>query len=288
MKNYSEFCKEQAEKLLEIIDQHQGLLQWQKTWSVKANGGLPKGVSGFYRGVNIWKLLVEQIGSGYGSAIWLTYNQIKQKNGHVLKGAKGKQVCFFKMMEIEAQKAGGVEDKNSIPLFRTYTVFNLDQTSLAGQGIGGVEQLPERLDYLVSLLGVNVSVFGNQPHFQPIEDVIVMPRREYFNSPADHDITLCHELVHWVGHESRLDRSTIRDYGKSDAIRAEEELIAEIGSVLLAGYFGIVGDLLSHASYVSSWKKLLDAKAVGRAIAQASKAFGWLVGHLEGDGEAAA
>lgn len=45
MKNYSEFCKEQAEKLLEIIDQHQGLMQWQKTWSVKANGGLPKGVN---------------------------------------------------------------------------------------------------------------------------------------------------------------------------------------------------------------------------------------------------
>jgi antirestriction protein ArdC len=107
MKSYIEFCKAQTDKLFTIIDQHQGLLQWQKTWNVKGNTGLPKGIGGFYRGVNLWSLLAEQIEVGYGSPIWLTYNQIKQKGAHVLKGAKGSRVCFFKMKDVEVQEAEG-------------------------------------------------------------------------------------------------------------------------------------------------------------------------------------
>lgn len=279
MNNYAEFCKEQADKLFAIIDQHQGLMQWQKTWSVKGNISLPKGVGGFYRGINLWTLLAEQIYLGYGSSIWLTYNQIKQKGAHVLKGAKGSKVCFFKLREVEQEEMSEEDDLKVVPLFRAYTVFNLDQTSLVGQMEEPVSQ--DQLDELLSVLDVSISEFGNQPHFQPAQDVIVMPRREFFNSSADYNITLLHELVHWSGHPSRLDRQTIRDYGKSDAIRAEEELIAEIGSVFLAAHFGIVGDLLNHASYVTSWKQHLDAKAVGRAMSQASKAFGWLISQLE-------
>lgn len=281
MKNYSEFCKEQAEKLFEIVDAHQGLMQWQKSWQVKGNSGLPKGVGGFYRGINLWKLFTEQTSSGFGSSIWLTFNQIKQKGGHVLKGAQGKQVCFFKLREVEAEDANDTDDSKMVPLFRLYTVFNLEQTSIAGQGVASVAVAPDQLQRLLALLNVTVSVFGNQPHFQPKEDVIVMPRREFFNSPSDYDVTLMHELIHWTGHQSRLDRETIKNYSKSDAIRAEEELIAEIGSVFLAGYFGISGDLMNHASYVSSWKKYLDSKAVGRAMSHASKAFSWLIDQLE-------
>lgn len=280
MKNYAEFCKIQVEKLFEIIDEHQGLPQWRKTWSVKGNNGLPKGMGGFYRGINLWTLLAEQIESGHASSIWLTYSQIKQRGGHVLNGAKGSKVCFFKLREVEQEETGDGDDPKMLPLFRAYTVFNLDQTSMAGREDDVVAVSVGQIEKLLSVLGVNVSEFGNQPYFQPTQDVIVMPRREFFNSAADYDMTLLHELVHWTGHASRLDRQTIKDYSKTDAIRAEEELIAEIGSVFLAAHFGIVGDLLNHASYVASWKKHLDAKAVGRAMSQASKAFGWIISQL--------
>jgi len=138
------------------------------------------------------------------------------------------------------------------------------------------------------MLGVSVSEFGNQPRFQPAQDVIVMPRSEHFHSKDDYDTTLLHELIHWTGYHTRLNRDSIRDYSKSDAIRAEEELIAEIGSVLLAAYFQISGDLINHASYVNTWKKYLDAKAIGRAISQASKAFIWLINHIDEQGKEAA
>lgn len=281
MKNHTEFCKKQADKLFAIIDQHQGLLQWRKTWDVKGNAGLPKGVEGFYRGANLWSLLAEQIDAGHGASIWLTFNQIKQKGGHVLKGAKGSKVCFLKMKEVGAADKDENDDSDLIPVFRAYTVFNLEQASLAGQEGETMQTVPAQLAQLLAVLNVNVLEFGNQPHFQPAQDVIVMPRREYFNAQADYDITLLHELIHWTGHQTRLDRETIRNYDKSDANRAEEELIAEIGSVFLAEYLGLAGDLTNHASYVASWKKHLDARAVGRAMSQASKAFEWVVVCIE-------
>lgn len=280
MKTYNEFCNEQAEKLFQIIDTHEGLLNWRKTWSVQGSLGLPKSMHGYYQGVNLWNLLLAQINAGLVSDTWLTFNQVKQKGGHVLKGAKGFQVCFFKTKEIEKEEMDNTDKQKVVPIFRLYTVFNLDQTSFAGQG-GCEEESPEKLQELLIKLGVTVSEFGNRAYFNPNEDVIVMPKREFFNSSDDYDTTLLHELMHWSGHETRLDRDSLMDYKKSDMQRAEEELVAEIGSVFLSSYFGIAGDLVNHASYVASWKKLLNGKAVGRAMSQASKAFGWLASHLE-------
>jgi len=136
MKNYTDFCNHQAEKLFKIIEQHSGLLQWQKSWSVKGNCALPKRMNGFYQGINLWNLLSNQIDAGYESSSWLTFNQIKQKGGHVLKGAKGSKVCFFKMKEVQEQKNDDSENSKLAPLFRSYTVFNLAQTTLFGHTRG--------------------------------------------------------------------------------------------------------------------------------------------------------
>jgi antirestriction protein ArdC len=282
MKNYTEFCNEQAEKLFQLIEQHDGLLQWRKTWQVNGCLSLPKSVHGYYRGINLWKLLLEQVNRGLVSDTWLTFNQIKQQDGHVLKGAKGTHVCFFKLKEIEVDEPIEGDKQKMAALFRLYTVFNLDQTSLAGQGGDKSSPMQKKLQQLLSILGVNVSEFGNRAYYSPSDDVIVMPRREFFENEQDYDATLLHELVHYSGASTRLDRECAKNYTISDAARAEEELVAEIGSVFLTGYFGISGDLVNHASYVASWKKHLDARAVGRAMSQASKAFSWLVMQLEG------
>lgn len=286
MKNYIEFCKEQTGKLFQIIDQHGDLLKWQKTWQVKGCFRLPRSKNGFYQGINLWKLLHEQVDSGYGSESWLTFNQIKEQGGHVLKGAKGTKVCFFKLKEEEMKEDSDYPKK--IPLFRAYTVFNLHQTSLGSVDGNTLAQSPYKLQQLLAALGTKISEFGSRAYFSPSDDAIVMPKREHFNNESDYDVTLLHELVHWTGHCSRLDRATILNYGKSEKARAEEELIAEIGSVFLAAHFGIAGDLVNHASYVASWKKNLDAKAVGRAISQASKTFIWLVNRLEQETQTAA
>lgn len=103
-----------------------------------------------------------------------------------------------------------------------------------------------------------------------------MPKKECFNSEQAYLVTLLHELVHATGHSSRLKRLSVIDY-KTTKGRAEEELTAEIGSMLLAAHFGIDGDLYNHASYVNSWKTLLSPKEIMRAVNNASKAFEYLI-----------
>lgn len=289
MKNYSEFCKEQAEKLFAIIDQHDGLMEWRKTWKVDVSEGLPRGVGGVYQGMNIWALLNAQLKSGFHSSLWLTFNQVKQRGGHVLKGERGETVCFFKMQDIEDAEASGVDGgKKRVPVYRQYKVFNLDQTSLASQlDVADVKPviLPETgIMPLLIAVGARVSEFGCRALYRSSTDMIVMPRREYFESEGEYDATLLHELVHWSGHPSRLNRPTLNRKRDDRKARAEEELVAEIGAVFLSAHFGVRGDLVNHASYVADWKKHLDVQAISHAISQASKAFIWLIRHLEGEG----
>ena len=99
-----------------------------------------------------------------------------------------------------------------------------------------------------------------------------------------------HELSHWTGHSSRLDRDLKNRFG-SDAYAAEE-LIAELSSAILGAELGLpVTHLDHHASYIASWLKILksDERAILTAAAKAEEAASLLLelgGHQSCDSEA--
>ncbi|MDM7322591.1 MAG: zincin-like metallopeptidase domain-containing protein [Gammaproteobacteria bacterium] len=97
-------------------------------------------------------------------------------------------------------------------------------------------------------------------YYRPTQDKIVMPPRDRFKSEGDYYATLLHELAHWTGHPSRLDRfkpdQTYKGWLSSPEY-AREELRAEIASVLLSSMVGIQGRVQNHARYVQSWLTLL-------------------------------
>jgi Zincin-like metallopeptidase len=84
---------------------------------------------------------------------------------------------------------------------------------------------------------------------------------------------LAHEMTHWTGHKSRLDR--FKSQRHENAEYAFEELIAELGSAfLMAQTGGAQASLDNHACYLQSWIKALqnDNKSellltVGKTIA---------------------
>jgi antirestriction protein ArdC len=84
-----------------------------------------------------------------------------------------------------------------------------------------------------------------------------------------------HELGHWSGHKSRLDRDLKNRFGSRDY--AAEEVIAELGAAFLCAEFGFDGDLRS-AGYIASWIGFLNAdkRAFFTACSQASKAADYL------------
>ena len=87
-----------------------------------------------------------------------------------------------------------------------------------------------------------------------------------------------HELSHWTGHASRLDRDLKNRFGT--AAYAAEELIAELSSAMLGAELGLpVAHLDSHASYIGHWLKLLkeDDRAILTAAARAEEASNLLL-----------
>jgi antirestriction protein ArdC len=98
-----------------------------------------------------------------------------------------------------------------------------------------------------------------------------MPRIEQFDSAEAYACTLGHEITHWTKHKSRLDRKEGR---------AVEELVAEMGSAMLAASLGISPTPREdHATYLNSWIKELKDKpsSIQKASAKAQAATSYLL-----------
>ncbi|WP_226998728.1 zincin-like metallopeptidase domain-containing protein [Tardibacter chloracetimidivorans] len=85
------------------------------------------------------------------------------------------------------------------------------------------------LDAAFARYPVPYSEGGSSAFYRQSEDRIQMPAFGDFVSGNAFYATLAHEGIHSTGHPDRLDRDSLRDYGKSKEIRAFEELIALSG-----------------------------------------------------------
>ena len=107
--------------------------------------------------------------------------------------------------------------------------------------------------------------------YQPKEDQILMPKKSQFKTQEAFYSTLFHELSHWTGHESRLNRKTGNKFGSRDY--AFEELVAEISASFLCCHLGFRYST-QHSAYVKLWIEVLkkDKTAIFRASSLAQKA----------------
>lgn len=235
-----------------------------------------------YRGMNVFWLWMVADMCGYASPFWMTYNQAKELGAQVRKGEKSTIAIFYKSYtkEVEAPDTGEKTDE-SRRVLKAYPVFNADQ----------VEGLPEHFHPAATLEVVEPegrqaeldSFFANIPavlrhqgdeaYYEPVADRVTMPPAQLFSGFDHYYATLAHELSHWTGHGSRLDRNLKNRFGY--AAYAAEELIAELSSAMLGAELGLpVTHLDSHASYIEHWLKLLkqDDRAILTAAAKAEEA----------------
>jgi len=118
---------------------------------------------------------------------------------------------------------------------------------------------PERLAAAEALLQrwpVPMDHGGSQACYCPQADCIVLPERRAFHSAAAFYATWAHEVIHSTGHATRLNRDLSGGFGSPSYAR--EELVAELGSVLLGDRLEIGSDLANHAAYLASWVTLLQ------------------------------
>ena len=118
---------------------------------------------------------------------------------------------------------------------------------------------------------------GDRAFYRPSTDSIHLPARAQFDSVEAYYAVALHELSHWTGDKSRLDRDLAHPFGSLGY--AKEEMRAEIASFMLGEELGVGHDPSNHAAYVKSWIKVLqdDPKELFRASAAAEKIMDYVL-----------
>lgn len=221
---------------------------------------------------------------GWATPRFLTFKQALDAGGNVRKGEHGTKVYFVKQLQIK-DGDGDEPDTRLVPMLREYTVFNVDQCENLPDSVKAGKPMrvrnPDARDALsdefLRSTGVDIREGHGAAYYRPGDDCISLPCFEAFRSAAHYYGTAFHELGHWTGHKSRLDRDLRHRFG--ERAYAAEELVAELCAAFLCAEFSIDGDL-RHAGYIQSWIQLLkaDKRAFFTACNRASKAAEYLRG----------
>lgn len=288
--------EEVANAIIEKLEK--GTSPWQKPWSDRQGTAfnLPYNptTGNNYKGMNsVWLMLQDR-----EDPRWLTFKQAQANGWQVNKGEKAKTINFIKLQDVKTMrddKGKPVLDENGKPrkiivnlrnpIITTAWVFNAEQIS----GILPLSQSlddskreqkwsnVERAEFIAEASKAKIIHGGNQAYYSPGTDHVQMPNKDQFNNASAYYGTLLHELGHWTGDKSRLDRDMSGRFGSVQY--AKEELIAEIASYMVRGQLGLEKGLDQTAAYAKSWIQVLknDPYEIFRASASAQKINDYLL-----------
>ena len=271
-----------------IAKLEEGTSPWRRPWTSAASIERPLRACGKpYRGINtiwLWHVAEQR---GFTMPTWMTYRQATELGGQVRKGEKSTIAVFYKSYgKTEQDPATGEDQTRQRRVLKTYNVFN----------VGQIDGLPDRfvvppeprvrppethraeIDAFIAATGAMIIIGGSRACYIPSLDVINMPDWQDFESYAQYGAVAAHELSHWTGHKSRLNRDMEGGFGSEKYAR--EELVAELGSAFLCSQLGFIQETLEfHASYLASWCQVLkeDKKAIFKACSDAQKASDFIL-----------
>jgi antirestriction protein ArdC len=262
-----------------------GTTPWRRDWDGAGGGHQVNLFSGRrYRGANPVLLQLGQHLRASSLPYWCGFAEARARGIFPRKGSKAVHVLRPQLHQGRARKAGGEGAEEELDRgpggggswvsYRPLAVFNaadLEGEALAGliaarQEAAGLacRPEPERLaaaEQVLSRWPVPVREGGDQACYLPAADLIRLPARGCFHSSAALYATWAHEAIHSTGHASRLARDLSGGMGAAgDGGRAyaREELVAELGAVLLGDRLEIGSDVHNHAAYLAGWVELLQ------------------------------
>jgi antirestriction protein ArdC len=265
-----------------------GVVPWRQPWSATPGRNTPcNGVTNRnYNGVNVVLLWMATRDHKWPTARFVTFKQALELGGHVAQGQHGFRIYFVKDLAFAEESEGNAEPNvRSVRMLKQYVVFNVAQC----------EGLPTRIteppaprlrhhdardplieEFIVST-GAKIREGGDQAVFIPSIDTIMMPPFCSFDSGSAFYGVLFHELAHWTGHPSRINRDdNFRTRFGKDAYVAEE-LVAELAAAFICAEFDTDGDP-RLPGYLMHYIRLLegDPKAFFTAASKAQAAVDYL------------
>jgi len=281
-----------------IAELEQGRVPWVQPWCSNTPGvpspfGLPCNAATCrpYTGINILILWIAGTERSFTTQKWLTFRQALKIGAHVRKGEQGTTLVYadrFIPYRERTRAAESGDDPQAIPFLKRFTVFNTDQCEDVPADIAPPPEPPPhnlvlpQAEVLIRATGADLRIGGNRAFYVPSEDFIQVPPPSSYFEPVNWHRTVCHELGHWSGHSSRLNRDLSGSFGSPSYAR--EELCAEMAGAFVCAALSIV-PTVRHADYIGSWLEVLreDNRAIIRAASAASKAADYLLGFREAD-----
>jgi antirestriction protein ArdC len=264
-----------------IIKQlEQGSIPWKKPWT---GLGLPRNLitKHPYRGINF--LMLSSL--DHQSPYYISFKQLKDLGGSVIKGQTCQIVVFWKVLEKEIN---GTEERKRNFVLRYHPVFNVEQcVNIPTEKIPAIEK---RNNNHITMCDDIIRNMPNRPeivhgkreaYYDKLHDYINMPIIESFNDSSFYYSTLFHELIHSTGSKDRLNRPGIAE---ANSFGSEpysiEELVAEIGACYLNSHAGIeVEHFENNVAYINGWLAKLksDKRFIISASTQAQRAVDYIL-----------
>lgn len=277
-----------------------GTTPWRREWDAASGGHHVNLLSGRrYRGANPALLGLGMHLRGSALPYWCGFAEAKKLGIAPRRGSKAVHV-----LRPQVHQRGGEATATDTAMadpegsgatrrwvsYRPVAVFNaadlvgedLDALIQARRQAEGQRQRsePERLAAAEAVLAgwpVPVAFGGDRACYRPALDRIELPERAAFHSAAALYATWAHEAVHSTGHRSRLNRDLsggMGEGGDGGRAYAREELVAELGAVLLGDRLEIGSAMANHAAYLGHWIELLRSspKALLQVLGDARRA----------------
>jgi len=296
-------------RIIDLLKQQ--LEGWQQTWiniKVETFAHNPH-TKHFYSLLN--NLLMHyalHFKKGYYLNRWITFLQANELGAKITRGSKSDIIAFTSSIYVddnaknvtkqaEAMLSAGIAIPRSwkkINFLKGYNVFNVADveglpdayTAIAEKPVNKFNRI-EKAEEIIKSTGANLQQTAtNAAYYMPLMDIIKIPNGWQFNTPESFYGTLFHELGHWTGHESRLNRKQStkqEDY-------AFEELVAELTAAYCCAKLDIESPITQNAAYLKSWLHGLsdDMKFFTLAAGQAQKAADFIFNPESNEERAAA
>ena len=166
---------------------------------------------------------------------------------------------------------------NAYPKMQVYRVFNVSQTNLQearpemwakleAENVRHTHEQGEGEQFTFAPIDAMIKdnrwicpikpTYGDNAYFSISKNEIVVPEKQQFVDGEAFYCTLLHEMSHSSGHESQLDRFKPTSFGSAEYAR--EELVAELGSALVAQRYGMTKHIKEDSTaYLKSWLESL-------------------------------
>lgn len=225
-----------------------------------------------FQGINCLILWDIAATNGYSNR-WASYRQWQALGYQVRQGESGTRIYFWR--ECDGQR-----------IVREHVVFAAEQC-IDEQGhrvLPPLQKSPfinyQPAERVIAATQADVHFGGNRAYYSVEHDIIVLPYKPCFDNPGRFYSTALHELAHWTGHPTRLNRfSQTAPVGSCEY--GYEELVGEIASAFLTAQLNIpnVAAETHSASYLASWLPTVkaDSRAIVRASSDASRAADYVL-----------